>query len=262
MVRIERDSSGKTRVAKGDKSGLGGQYAPDIDFFRNKQKANKKIIEGIDDSDVYVDEFTLTLQDNLQALKDFRANDDGTMVPTDIANDFYANYISCDDNARAVVLNQMTPEDIETVYKHIHPKYGNAFLTSTVLTENEYQNVRDAYLEAAFFTSPEAEDIDGFGEKTFEDLSWQAEVTMDEDIKEFVANNLELVAEATHRMGYGKDSLGHDYWMARSGSGVSFSDRPQLAEGGLGEKLDESVRANKKYEWSLVLGDDGKVYFE
>jgi hypothetical protein len=29
MVKISRDSDGKTRVAKGDKSGLGGQYAPD-----------------------------------------------------------------------------------------------------------------------------------------------------------------------------------------------------------------------------------------
>ena len=260
-MKIERDASGKTRVAKGDKSGLGGQYAPDMDFFKNKAKANKKIIESIDDSETYVDEFTLTLQDNLQALKDFVANDDGTMSPSGIANDFYANYISCDDTARAVVLNQMTPEEIETVYKHIHPKYGNAFLTSTVLTENDYQDVRDAYLEAAFFTSPEAFN-EQFGEKTFEDLSWQAEVTMDEDIKEFVAHNLELVAEATHRVGYGKDSLGHDYWMARSGSGVGFNDRIELFAGGLGEKLDNSVRKAGKYEWSLILGDDGKVYFE
>jgi len=29
MVKISRDNTGKTRVAKGDKSGLGGQYAPD-----------------------------------------------------------------------------------------------------------------------------------------------------------------------------------------------------------------------------------------
>ena len=29
MVKISRDNDGKTRVAKGDKSGLGGQYAPD-----------------------------------------------------------------------------------------------------------------------------------------------------------------------------------------------------------------------------------------
>jgi hypothetical protein len=29
MVKIDRDKDGKTRVAKGDKSGLGGQYAPD-----------------------------------------------------------------------------------------------------------------------------------------------------------------------------------------------------------------------------------------
>jgi hypothetical protein len=28
-MRLFRDKSGKTRVAKGDRSGLGGQYAPD-----------------------------------------------------------------------------------------------------------------------------------------------------------------------------------------------------------------------------------------
>lgn len=259
-MKIERDAQGKTRVAKGDKSGLGGRFAPDINFFRNKVKANKQIIEGIDESDVYVDEFTLTLQDNLQALKDFVASDDGSTVPTDIANDFYANYISCDDSARAIVLNQMSPEEIETVYKHVHPKYGNAFLTSTVMTELEYQNVRDAYLEAAFFT--DLSDDEASQDKNSNDLSWQAEVTMDEDIQEFIAQNLELVAEATHRTGYSNARLGHDYWMARSGSGVSFSDRAELTEGGIGQALDESVRNNRKYEWSLVLGDDGKLYFE
>lgn len=29
MVKINKDSEGKTRVAKGDKTGLGGQFAPD-----------------------------------------------------------------------------------------------------------------------------------------------------------------------------------------------------------------------------------------
>ena len=29
MVKVSRDKDGKTRVAKGDKTGLGGQYAPD-----------------------------------------------------------------------------------------------------------------------------------------------------------------------------------------------------------------------------------------
>ena len=258
-MKIERDASGKTRVAKGDRSGLGGQYAPDMDFFRNKLKANRQIIEDIPESEAYVDEFTLTLQDNLQALKDFQANDNGTGSPTEIANDFYGNYISCDDVARATIVNQMTAEDIETVYKHIHPQYGNAFLTSTVLTDNQFQSVSNGYLNAAFFTDL-SEDEEA-SDKTFNDLSWQAEVAMDEDIKEFVANNLELIAEASHRS-YGPEDIGKDYWLSRSGSGVGFSDRDELSENDLGKKLDESVRASCKYQWSLIVGDDGKLYFE
>lgn len=34
MAKIERDANGKTRVAKGDKSGLGGQYAPDVELLK------------------------------------------------------------------------------------------------------------------------------------------------------------------------------------------------------------------------------------
>jgi len=39
-MRVERDDDGKLRVAKGDNSGLGGQYAPEDDVFivrRNQQ---------------------------------------------------------------------------------------------------------------------------------------------------------------------------------------------------------------------------------
>ena len=258
-MKIERDASGKTRVAKGDKSGLGGRFAPDINFFRNKVKANRKIIEDIDDSEAYVDEFTLTLQDNLQALKDFVATDDGTITPTEIANDFYGNYISCDDTARAIVVNQMTPEEIETVYKNIHPQYGNAFLTSTVLTEPQYQSVSDGYLSAAFFT--DLSDSEEGKDKTSQDLSWQAEVAMDEDIKEFIASNLELIAEASHRS-YGPEDIGRDYWLSRSGSGVGFSDRTELSENNLGKILDEAVVKAGKPSWSLIVGDDGKLYLE
>lgn len=37
-MKIERDAQGKTRVSKGDKSGLGGQYAPDSEALKNMLK--------------------------------------------------------------------------------------------------------------------------------------------------------------------------------------------------------------------------------
>jgi hypothetical protein len=43
MVNISKDGEGKTRVAKGDQSGLGGQFAPDV----NKLSAAKNKLEGL-----------------------------------------------------------------------------------------------------------------------------------------------------------------------------------------------------------------------
>jgi hypothetical protein len=43
-MRIERDNQGRTRVAKGDRSGLGGQYAPDVhglNASRQRQTLNE-----------------------------------------------------------------------------------------------------------------------------------------------------------------------------------------------------------------------------
>jgi hypothetical protein len=43
-MKIERDGQGKTRVAKGDRTGLGGQYTPDpvkLDAAKNKIEALK-----------------------------------------------------------------------------------------------------------------------------------------------------------------------------------------------------------------------------
>lgn len=43
MVNIERDATGKTRVAKGDKSGLSGQYAPDFELLKKYAADAKKL---------------------------------------------------------------------------------------------------------------------------------------------------------------------------------------------------------------------------
>ena len=45
MVRIERDAQGKTRVAKGDKSGFGGQYAPDAELLKRYAEQTRKLLE-------------------------------------------------------------------------------------------------------------------------------------------------------------------------------------------------------------------------
>lgn len=37
-MRIERDMNGKTRVVKGDSTGFGGQYAPDVNSFTARRQ--------------------------------------------------------------------------------------------------------------------------------------------------------------------------------------------------------------------------------
>ena len=51
-MKIERDKDGKTRVAKGDKTGLGGQYAPDpqkLDAAKNKLEELNRTVSTDDD---------------------------------------------------------------------------------------------------------------------------------------------------------------------------------------------------------------------
>jgi len=47
MVKISRDSHGKTRVAKGDDTGLGGQYAPDPSKINKNLNAFKDLEETL-----------------------------------------------------------------------------------------------------------------------------------------------------------------------------------------------------------------------
>lgn len=47
-MKIERDDKGKTRVAKGDKSKLGGQFAPDVDKLKKDSDAIKSVAAEIE----------------------------------------------------------------------------------------------------------------------------------------------------------------------------------------------------------------------
>jgi hypothetical protein len=64
-MNIERDKNGKTRVAKGDKSGLGGQYAPDpakiADAKQKFEQLNDSLNETVDTPTEVVSPKTVTL---------------------------------------------------------------------------------------------------------------------------------------------------------------------------------------------------------
>ena len=67
MVNISRDKDGKTRVAKGDKTGLGGQYAPDpqkLDAAKNKLEELNNTLFEYDEKVVYEIWYTTFTHDN------------------------------------------------------------------------------------------------------------------------------------------------------------------------------------------------------
>ena len=58
----------------------------------------------------------------------------------------------------------------------------------------------------------------------------------------------------------GYDLAGHDFALTRNGHGTGFWDRPELKEGGLGDRLTKASKAAG--EIHPYLGDDNLIYLE
>lgn len=61
----------------------------------------------------------------------------------------------------------------------------------------------------------------------YSDLAYSALSSILEDCASFTQMAGDLIAEAEAR-GYSEESVGHDFYMTRSGSGVGFTDRAEL----------------------------------
>ena len=92
-MKVERDSSGKTRVAKGDKSGLGGQYAPDPELLK-KYAEQAKLVSQYSS----LPEGEMSLEEYQEAIKG-----------RDLLEDYYNTY-----NREQAIINNEFKDDTLT----------------------------------------------------------------------------------------------------------------------------------------------------
>lgn len=110
-------------------------------------------------------------------------------------------------------------------------------------------NVLDAYITAALWTSTDDEGnpLDDVYEVS--DILGETVASMREDVESFVEGN------ETDLTQWSDEEVGHDFWLTRNGHGTGFWDR---GRGTVGERL---AKAAKMYgESCLYLGDDGRIY--
>lgn len=64
-MKVVKDSNGKARVAKGDQSGLGGQFAPDIDKLANINEGVFDLMESFNKNERVIKNYDLNIWDKL-----------------------------------------------------------------------------------------------------------------------------------------------------------------------------------------------------
>lgn len=99
-MKIERDAQGKTRVAKGDKSGLGGQYAPDSEALKTMLKKYAEQTRMLVDknknntvSEMSMEEYNEAVK-NREILEEYYS--EYNKEQSQLAREFVENYISDD----------------------------------------------------------------------------------------------------------------------------------------------------------------------
>lgn len=112
----------------------------------------------------------------------------------------------------------------------------------------DYAEFRNAYIECMLWADSEEENSEPYNVHNF---SERALGMIGADCIYFYKNYSHLFIEN------GARQAGHDFWLTRQGHGCGFwdGDWPQN-----GEALDEAAR--KFSSICLVIGDDGKIYFE
>jgi len=104
------------------------------------------------------------------------------------------------------------------------------------------------YIEAAFFTEEEIEDL---GDATMDYISDDSLIDAWQDVKKFILMAGSLLD------GMDSEQIGHDLWLTRNGHGAGFWDR------GLGEKGDALTKiATSMGEKHMFWGEDGKIHIE
>jgi hypothetical protein len=130
---------------------------------------------------------------------------------------------------------------------------------STFPTGDEFT---DAYIIAALWASTDNVRPNGCNPMdknyTGTDLDRKSLQQVIQTCQTFQTEHVDLLGEATQRPGYNSERAGHDFWLTRNGYRAGYSDRNELQEGGLGDKLTKAAKAYG--ESDIYVGNDGKLY--
>lgn len=112
--------------------------------------------------------------------------------------------------------------------------------------------ILDHYIIAALWTSTDDNDAPMDANYDVDNIAPETLSQMREDVEAFV-NSVEEAGWDTSW--WTDEQMGHDFWLTRNGHGAGFWDRGQ------GQVGDDLTALAKPYgEFSLYIGDDGKVY--
>lgn len=124
--------------------------------------------------------------------------------------------------------------------------------------ESAIQDAMDftrAYLVCALWSSVDDNDEPFDSNYTLTDISSQTLSQATKDCTNFLLDNPNSFNDTPEC--YTVEQAGHDFWLTRNGHGAGFWDR------GLEDAGESLTQACEDYnEINVVLGDDGKIYFE
>lgn len=259
MTKTSRDKSGKLRIAKGDDTGLGGQFAPDI-----KSSAIRKT-----ELHAFIDEMVapvahkpvpVNVEQSILSLKARMINNVENYETKMASETLFNRYVVSSEEERADILNAMTGPLEKFWLSNLPDKRRDRVLSSKIIVDSVRKRLKDGYNASAIWTDVEPEDEEGHGYTIYE-LSSEAKSKAENDIDKFVSQNPELILEALKAEDYDASSLGHDLWMTRTRQGVGFWDREQLKENGLGDKLTRAVELSLP-PVSLIIDDKKTLQYE
>lgn len=118
------------------------------------------------------------------------------------------------------------------------------------------------YLDCALWVESDDDAIPLQNYLDIEDIQEESLKRILSECLEFQSKNKKLLAQYYKRYipkgnANVEECAGHDFWLTRNSYGVGFWDR---GLGKLGEKLTEAC--DKFHTASLVVGNDGKIYYE
>lgn len=134
-------------------------------------------------------------------------------------------------------------------------------------SDSEIDIATDQAMATLLWAAGEYQNEDGVYEFTWDERFSVDEFSPDQvaamraKLQSFMERCLEDLVATGHNAGWENNTgklaqIGHDYVLTTGGHGAGFWDR---GHGEAGDRLSEVCRAERA-EWSLYVGDDGKLY--